>query len=648
MPGRLDTDEKNGYTEREECPAHRERRPSDSGKGTDGNDIMTLRELIGFLPASLTVGGEKIVFPTDGAADTVSVRLTEESPDPACLYRTFAVKNEGSVNTAQITHPWTVDAAIPCGESVLLHTLKGDNCSGESFMPVDRALRAGDTVVMEPEGGRSSNTTAFPFFDFDFGGFAVLFAVGWSGQWRCEIEKTADTLYVRFGMARADFYLKPGEEVKLPSSFTVLGEDGASVRRLARRIMRTHYDPLAGRVEHLPVSMQPFDRYFYGQCPIWPTEEGQKRTIACAEKCRYIDTDWLDAAWFLHGFPTGVGNYEFDPGFPNGLTPISDAAHEAGMRFMAWFEPERVHRDSNVGQEHREFLLPVPGTGQWFLFDLGNEAAYRWLYEKISGMIRDCGIDNYRQDFNIDPLDIWAMNDEENRVGILEIGHINGLYRFWDDLRAEFPNLVIDDCSSGGRRIDFETMRRAVPLWRTDNPCRPISLPEKPADTFDQNETLALGEYLPYHASGVWEPQAYDVRSSATEGLACTFDVLNPAFDFERAAALLGEVNRTAAYWSGDFYPLTAPTLEETGFAAYELVRDGDGFAKVFRRRECEADTFRLSLCALDPAATYRLIVTDENGGAAEEVLPGALLVSGIDVHLPEKRTSALIEFTKI
>ena len=79
MPGRLDTDEKNGYTEREECPAHRERRPSDSGKGTDGNDIMTLRELIGFLPASLTVGGEKLLYA--GASAPGRAFFSERLPD---------------------------------------------------------------------------------------------------------------------------------------------------------------------------------------------------------------------------------------------------------------------------------------------------------------------------------------------------------------------------------------------------------------------------------------------------------------------------------------------------------------------------------------------------------------------------------------
>ena len=39
----------------------------------------------------------------------------------------------------------------------------------------------------------------------------------------------------------------------------------------------------------------------------------------------------------------------------------------------------------------------------------------------------------------------------------------------WDAIRASHPGLIIDDCSSGGRRIDLETLSRSVPLWRSDN-----------------------------------------------------------------------------------------------------------------------------------------------------------------------------------
>ena len=52
------------------------------------------------------------------------------------------------------------------------------------------------------------------------------------------------------------------------------------------------------------------------------------------------------------------------------------------------------------------------------------------------------------------------------------IRYIEGLYEMWDELRAKNPGLVIDNCASGGRRIDLEAISRSVALWQSDINCR--------------------------------------------------------------------------------------------------------------------------------------------------------------------------------
>ena len=46
------------------------------------------------------------------------------------------------------------------------------------------------------------------------GGFNI--AVGWSGQWIAEFEKTNDGVNVAFGQKRCNLYLKPGEVFRTP------------------------------------------------------------------------------------------------------------------------------------------------------------------------------------------------------------------------------------------------------------------------------------------------------------------------------------------------------------------------------------------------------------------------------------------------
>ena len=607
-------------------------------------------KMLEHLFGAVTVGGEPVKIPAENKASFSSqvgglkIEYIQEFPTEDSVYRRFVLTNVGTVKTPQLTDLYVCRAEIPCGETVRFNSLRGDDNSKESFLPTHKLLKTGDTLTLEPTGGRSSNTTAFPFFDFDLGGKAIYFSVGWSGQWKCEIEKKENLLTVKIGHAYADFYLEPGESVSLPSVFSVEGESGESVRKRAKKIMRNHFDPLQGTGITLPISSQPYDRYFYGRCPEWPTEEGQIRLLHRAEKCKYFNTHWLDAAWFKEGFPNGVGNYSFEKGFPRGLKKVSDAVHEAGMRFLLWFEPERIVKGSEVETEHPEFLLSVPNDEFTYCYNLGKEDAYCWLRDTLVRFIGENGLDIYRQDFNFEPLPYWRNNDEENRAGMVEIRYINGLYRLWDDLKKAYPKLVIDDCASGGRRIDFETMRRAVPLWRSDVACGPITETAH-NDVYDQNQTLCLGEYLPYHSIAAWELVANDIRSAATEGLACTFDFLNPDFDFELATALLEEVTRLAKDWDGDFYPLSEPTLREDVSVAYQLAKQDHGFAVIFRRADCPECAYPLFLKSIDIHADYRLTVSDEHLDQTVYDISGADLVNGFTVPLPQPHTSAVVEY---
>jgi len=64
---------------------------------------------------------------------------------------------------------------------------------------------------------------------------------------------------------------------------------------------------------------------------------------------------------------------------------------------------------------------------------------------------------------------------------------------FWDELRRRHPGMLIDNCASGGRRLDVESLRRSVPLWRSDYRFR---------DDRHQGMTYGLSFWIPYHGTG--------------------------------------------------------------------------------------------------------------------------------------------------
>lgn len=603
------------------------------------------------LKASFYYNGEK-VYVAPGMheyAKGLVATLEIEKPAENAAHLLLKMKNVGEENTHQIRAAKTLDLCLKTETSPMYHGLCGDVDGADSYLPRDFELT--EDYHEEPQGGRSSDQTGFPYFDLTFDDSAVVFGIGWTGQWAKDLFAAPGCVNVQLGLADSDFYLKPGEEVRGASVLVVWGQDTVRTRRKFRSILKENYSPRKRLKEkmYIPISIQCFDRYYAGNAGnadfTWNTEEGQKRTVDAACKVGGMDTLWLDAAWFKGCFPNGVGNFSYHDGFPNTLRPVADYAHAKGMKFVLWFEPERVHEGTELYFQ-MEKLLAAPEINGNRLYNLADDQARAWLKQLLISRIRSDGIDVYRQDFNMRPLEYWRANDESNRRGITEMKYIAGLYDLWDSIIAEFPEILIDNCASGGRRLDLETAKRSVTLWKSDTGCFPErDNPNARVTAWSQNQTLALSEYVPYHACAVWETDAYTVRSTATKGVACNFDVLNPAFDFAAATAIVNEVHELAPYWEGEFTPLTKVTVDEDVFAAWELSLENSGAAYIFRREFCEQDVFNVRFTSVEKEKTYELTFIHEDLSRETKDYCGEEMLQGIDVVLKNKRSSLIVKY---
>ena len=255
-----------------------------------------------------------------------------------------------------------------------------------------------------------------------------------------------------------------------------------------------------------------------------------------------LDYWWMDAGWYpCDGQWPKVGTWEVDrKRFPGGFKPISDHAHAKGVKIVVWFEPERVHPGTWLYETHPEWLLGASGNK---LLNLGNPEARQWLTDHIDKLLTDNGIDLYRQDFNIDPLGFWRGNDAPDRQGITENKYVSGLLAYWDELLKRHPNLLIDECASGGRRNDLESMRRAVPLWRTDHAYH---------STATQGMTYGLSLWLPlfgtgtvacsnpgYYGGGKTPIDAYPFWSDVTPSLGLGIDIREKGLDYDKFRRLI-------------------------------------------------------------------------------------------------------------
>ena len=95
---------------------------------------------------------------------------------PRAEFVLLRLKNEGAEDSARITRVRSLDVTLPVEGAVHYHSLQGDDCGATSFMPVNFDLT--ENYTEQPAGGRSSNTTGFPYFDLSWQGGAVAFGIG--------------------------------------------------------------------------------------------------------------------------------------------------------------------------------------------------------------------------------------------------------------------------------------------------------------------------------------------------------------------------------------------------------------------------------------------------------------------------------------
>jgi alpha-galactosidase len=551
-------------------------------------------------------------------------------------------RNSGQADTPILEHVLPLDLAIgvPDKGDVVLHHSQGSTCGPTDFLPIDEPIPVAAKVELAPGGGRSSNG-CLPFFNLQWPGGGLVGAIGWSGQWAMQLHRVQGSrLTLQAGQQKTHLVLHPGEAIRTPRILLVSwgGDDPLCGHNRLRRLLLEHYVPrINGEAALPPLTHNTWFMFDSGNAV---TEQNQLDAIR-SEAALGVEGYWLDAGWFEGGWPAGAGSWVPKPeAFPRGLKPLGEAAHGQGMKFVVWFEPERVHPQSRIGREHAPWVLRA-GEGDG-LFNLGDPAARQWLTDYLSKCIRDWGIDIYRNDFNIDPLPFWQAADAPDRQGMAEIRYVEGLYRMWDELRRRHPGLTIDNCASGGRRIDLETISRSYPLWRSDSQCCGQSMPVQ-----DQVQTAGLSLYVPLHAGGCWSVDPYCFRSIATTGTSFCPDLARlPAAEARQAIA---EMKALRPLYQADFYPLLEINNSQRGWCAWQFDRPelGRGFAMVFRRAQSPYVTANIALRGLDDKANYEVALAETYQPKPARTMRGSELAR-LRVTLEAAPASVLVTYRKL
>jgi len=363
--------------------------------------------------------------------------------------------NAGEKDSPALSDIQALDTSFACsGARCLLRWLDGSRAVKEDFQPHATELTPGQTVRQAPNGGRPTDG-AMPYWNLQWADRGVIAVLGWPGQWAASFTRDqsapkaprgypvpssptrdpqADApgtprelgqspgLRLRAGLDRFNAVLRPGEQVRSPLALVQFWTGGDWIRsqNIWRRFYVGHVIPRPGGKVPRPFTATCVDDSFPGM--LSNAAEVMRRMDVYAAAGHKFDYWWTDAGWYAtdKDWYNGVGTWEPDPKrYPKGLKEVTDHAHRLGMKYVVWFEPERVAPGSWLYRNRPEWLLGSGGGMK--LLDLGNDEARRWLADRVDKLLVEQGIDLDRQDFNIEPLGLWRSADAPGRAGMTEM-----------------------------------------------------------------------------------------------------------------------------------------------------------------------------------------------------------------------------------
>ncbi|WP_405552167.1 alpha-galactosidase [Streptomyces canus] len=503
----------------------------------------------------------------------------------------------------------------------------------------------------------------------DLSGRAWLWQIESSAGWRFETGEREGATYVAlFGPDDAhhqwNHTLAPGEGFTTVPAVLVRTETGGldaafgELTDYRRGIRRDHPDRRA-----LPVIYNDYMNTLMGD----PTTEKLMPLIEAAGAAG-AEVFVIDAGWYdddAQGWWDAVGAWQPARGrFPGGIQRVLDAIRQHGMTPGLWLEPEVVGVRSPLARTlppeafFRRGGLRVTEHGRHHL-DLRHPAARAHLDEVVDRLVGEWGVGYLKLDYNINSGPGTENGTESAGAGLL--GHHRAHLDWMNSLLDRHPRLVLENCGSGGLRMDYAQLAVAQ-LQSTSDQQDPLRYPPiaAAAATAATPEQAAVWAYPQPDQS--LDEIAFTL-TSALLGRVHLSGFLNlmsdEQFDLVRSAISVYKDIRPEISGAHPFWPLGLPAWEDT-WIVHGLRSQDSTYLAVWRREHRESggetvpsrhgqnepvyDQCTLTLPHLRGAPVRTTVLHPATADAAEwDAANGKLTVS-----LPRANTAVLLRLSSV
>ena len=377
----------------------------------------------------------------------------------------------------------------------------------------------------------------------------------------------------------------------------------------------------------------------------------------------------MDDGWFGDKYPrkvdnSSLGDWVVDKNkLPNGIKALTDAAKQRKIKFGIWIEPEMTNTTSELYEQHPDWVLQAKGRemklgrgGTQIVLDMTNPKVQDFVFSIVDNLMTQYPEISYiKWDANASIQNYGSLYLPKSKQNNIYIDYHRGLIKTLQRIREKYPDLVIQDCASGGGRANYGLLPYFDEFWVSDNTdaLQRVYIQYGTSLFFPANAMAAHINHCPYWNTGkrvIPVKFRCDVAMSGRLGIE-----LQPKdmTDDERqqCTTCFADYKRLRPIvQTGDLYRLVSP-YDRKGMAALMYSLKGEAVLFVYKTENfCDQLLPRLRLVGLNPDKTYTLTERNIRVGEKPCSLNGKqftgrfLMDVGIEVPLWEDYASRVFE----
>ena len=563
--------------------------------------------------------------------------------------------------------------AIPQGDLYMVH-MHG-NWSAETTPTVEPVM-PGLKVIRNTDGARNAHTDS-PEMMFaldgkpqENSGRVIGAALCWSGNYELRVNNSSDNRFAHFFAGidpnTTEYILEPKETFTTPKLAITMSHEGMSgVSRNFHRWAR--YEGWLHQGDKTrDILLNSWEGVYFDI-----NEQGMFQMM---EDIKEMGGELfvMDDGWFGEKYPrnndtTTLGDWMVDKTkLPGGIAALTAKAKSLGLKFGIWIEPESANTTSELFEKHPDWVLREKNRdlklgrgGTQLLLDLCNPKVQDFVFHVVDDlMTANPDIAYIKWDANCSLQNFGSNYLPANKQSHLYIEYHRGLIKTLERIREKYPRLVIQDCSSGGGRVNYGLLPYFEEFWTSDNndPYQRVFIQWGTSYFFPSNAMAQHIAHSPYWNTGRTTPIKYrtDVAMSGRLGIELQPRKMSDEEREQCRRAIADYKPLRNLIQLGNIYRLISP-YDGQGIASLMYTNDDKTQAVLFAHRIqflYNIKTPRIRLAGLDANKNYRLRelnikVGEQPSALNDKVISGKLLMEqGLPLVLHKDYSSCVFSLT--